>query len=832
MRKSVIFPVRHIEGNLVFTNNDQVWAYYEVPKVNYTYRSPSEKKQLRQSWMHVLRKFENDMHLLMIPRFFDIEAHQEKLKKDVPEGAMTKQGIHYIDEMTKVLVKKQKRPTDQRIFIGLRLNRTKAHSTRRQLKKQLRFQFKDLRRLIYYTAGIEPYDILDEELTAYQDREIQIYQDLYGCLPVQRVTVHDLQVLIQHSAFRGIGEPRGSNSWKPRAEAFEMNGHEVIRPNQKDIELLMNGEYEVSSHHVKVKQFHEGEIKEGWMQFLYLSYMPDDLIFPGEEWAYWLQSLPFPVDLSIRIKVIPHQQATELLGRQKRRLSHHITHTREDGQQQDLDLEETYLEAVEQEKNLKQTKEPILQMTACFCVYADSERKMMERTQTLIRHYENRNHDMKLLVSPGDQFLAFHEFLPGGTQFVKDFNQKLKPEMVATAMINGSQHLGDARGMFIGYTGPAEMPAKYLDRPVFLHQALAAQGGETLDTKSLSTLIVGRTGFGKSFGAALLSYQAMHHLGAKVLLIDSKGERGNWVEDLPGCKGQVALIRLGSDPRYRGMLDPFMIFPREEAPLFAKDFLMQLVQVDRTHDWHHLIQEAIQEVKMSDRPSMSGVLNLIKQKDERLYRSLALYESFPFSQLIFGDGNPSEHQLSLDKALNIIQIDELRIPDRTKDPKQYDELEILSKALMLPITGFVNQLVKRDRHRFKQIWWEEAWIPLASDLGQRAVDEGIRMGRYWNAGTLLVTQNPSDVPDQLINNIGVKLVFKTVDEDEVTQALEILQIENNEANRQAVQGLKEGECFMRDIYGRVGRVYLDCLFGNLAKAFDTTPPLEQERVVG
>jgi len=259
--------------------------------------------------------------------------------------------------------------------------------------------------------------------------------------------------------------------------------------------------------------------------------------------------------------------------------------------------------------------------------------------------------------------------------------------------------------------------------------------------------------------------------------------------------------------------------------------LKQLIQVERGHEWHHTISEAIQETRESDNPSMMQVLERIKAKDARLYRALSLYETFPFAQLVFGDGNKPGHALHLEKPLNIIQIDELRLPRREKNPKHYDELEILSKALMLPITGFVNQLIKRDRHIFKQVWWEEAWIPLASDLGQRAVDEGIRMGRYWNAGTLLVTQNPSDVPDALVNNIGMRFIFKTVDEKEITKAIEILQIENTESNRNAIRHLKEGECFMRDIYGRVGRVYIDVLFKNLADAFDTTPPDQQREKV-
>lgn len=828
--KQVQFPIRHIEKNFVFNNHEQVWAYYEILPVDYTYRSPEQKKRLRNEWLNLLRKMEREMHILSIPLYLDVREHQEKLKQTIADSPLKKNAEFYIDQMTQVLEKKQKRPIKQRVFLGIKLKREKAQ-TRKKLSKKIRFQFNDFKRFLYTTAGIEPYDILEEELFAYQVQEQAIFQRIRECIACERASVYDLQYLIKHSAYRGIREPFVSETWKPRADEFEMEGHTVIRPNQQDIQVLVNGEYHVNPQFMSVSQLDEGEVKTGWMQFLYLSYMPDDLIFPGEEWAYWLQSLPFAVDVSIRIQVIPHEQAAELLGRQKRRLMYHVEHTRTDGQQQDLDLEQAYAEATQEEMNLVRSKEPILDMTACFCVYANTKEKLVERSNQLISLYRNRNKDMQIVISPGDQFLSFHEFLPGSIRHVPDFSHKLKPAMVAEAMFNASQHLGDQQGMFIGFTGPSEISARSLDRPVFVHQAIAAQGGEQLDTKSLSTLICGLTGYGKSFASALLVYQSMHHLGSRVLLLDTKGERGNWGNELPGCQNHVSLIRLGSDPKYRGMMDPFLIFSREEAPLYATDFLKQLIQVERGHEWHHTISEAIQETRESDNPSMMQVLERIKAKDARLYRALSLYETFPFAQLVFGDGNKPGHALHLEKPLNIIQIDELRLPRREKNPKHYDELEILSKALMLPITGFVNQLIKRDRHIFKQVWWEEAWIPLASDLGQRAVDEGIRMGRYWNAGTLLVTQNPSDVPDALVNNIGMRFIFKTVDEKEITKAIEILQIENTESNRNAIRHLKEGECFMRDIYGRVGRVYIDVLFKNLADAFDTTPPDQQREKV-
>ena len=825
--KEVEFPIRHLEGNLVFNTRGEVYAYYEVLPVDYTYRSPKEKIAIRNQWVRLFFKLDQEVHILSIPSFFDIQTHQELLKKRVPDGPLKKNALLYIDRITDVLKKEQKRPTQTRIFLGVKLRPEKARTTRKKAFKKFTFKWKDFKRYFQNSAGLTPYEILDEEISAYREQEHMLYQDIVSCLSVRKVTVTDFQYLIYHCSYRGMDKPIINNSWKPRVTHTTKNGQSVVQTNQQDIQNLILGAYEVTAHDLCVRRFQNGMIKEGWMQFLYMAYLPDDIQFPGEEWIYWLQHLSFPVDVSIRISNIPNQKAVEMVGRQKRRLGHYVNHTLIEGQQQDLDLEHAYQEAVSEEMNLKRGKEPLLETTILFCVYASSREELYERSQRLISFYQNQNKDMVVLESPGDHFLAFHEFLPGGFSFVLEFKHMLKPEMVASSMVNGTQMLGDSEGMFVGFTGPINLPREELDQPVFVHQARAAQGGSDVDTKSLGILIVGLTGYGKSYASSQLVYQSMHHLGAKVILIDSKGERGNWVTDLPGCQGQVSLLRMGSDTKYQGMLDPFLVFNREEAPLYAKDFLTQLVQVDRQHDWHHIIMESIQEARRAPMPSMALVLKNIARKDSRLFRVLATYASYPFSKLVFGTGKPPEHSLSLDQPLNIIQIDELRIPKREKSPRDYDELEILSKALMVPITGFVNQLVKKDRSIFNQIWWEECWIPLSSELGQRAINEGIRMGRYWNSGTLLVTQNPTDIPGELVNNIGMKFIFKTKEEDQVTRALEILELENTEANRRAIQNLKEGEAFFRDVYGRVGRIYFNCLFKELAEAFDTTPPMEE-----
>jgi len=797
----VRFPIQHIEDNRVFSLDESVWAYYRVPMRDYTYRSRGEKLSVIEDWRRVFHHIEREMHLMIVPEPFDLADLTHRLMEEVPSGPLQQTGRGYIRELMERIDRRQQalpRPAETGVFLGVKL------ASRRQ--KGLFYHLKDFIRMAQDIADIEPAPILPEELDAARKKEHDLFQKMRSLLGVRRATFQEMKRLIAHSAYRGIQNP-----WVTSGES-------------KNVRCLLTGEYTVEPQMVRVRQVQEGRVKEGWMQFLYLADLPLAIHLPGEEWLSWTHA--FPMDISVRIRPISNEQAVKMLGKRKKKLKSAANHARKEGKTQDLLIEETYYDSAEMEKELQKGRDPLLRVSVAACMYAPTREGVMEYTRTFTGWMEKALRGMKWIVSPGDQWQAFCEFLPGGRIEVKDFFHWVKPEMIAGSVPNATGKLGDDRGMFIGYTGPLNQASADFRRPVFVHQALPAQGGGDVETKSLAVLVVGLTGFGKSFLASLLTYQGMMHLGARAMMFDVKGERGEWVKSLPNLADHVSLIRVGSDPKYRGMLDPFRVF-EEDAPLYAKDFLMQLLRVDRSHDWHHVIQQAVEETAERADPSMRKVMDRIRELDERLFRFLSMYQRFPFSQLVFGD--QSGETVSLDRPLNILQVDELALPSRDKKPEHYNEKEVLSVALMLPLTGFAHQVAKRDRN-FNILWWEEAWSLMTSDQGKAAIDEGIRMGRYWNSETLIVTQNPTDLPDQLLNNIGMRFVFRTDVEQEAAKALEILGLEDTPQNRRRVQTLREGECFFRDLYGQVGRLRVDGVFSDLKQAFDTTPPLRKERV--
>lgn len=79
-----------------------------------------------------------------------------------------------------------------------------------------------------------------------------------------------------------------------------------------------------------------------------------------------------------------------------------------------------------------------------------------------------------------------------------------------------------------------------------------------------------------------------------------------------------------------------------------------------------------------------------------------------------------------------------------------------------------------------------------------------------NIVPLLATQEASDVdsPD-IRNNVGVVFAFRMNDEDEMDGALSLLRIsDKGEGIYQRFRDLRSGQCFFRDIEGRVNQIQI------------------------
>jgi hypothetical protein len=207
----------------------------------------------------------------------------------------------------------------------------------------------------------------------------------------------------------------------------------------------------------------------------------------------------------------------------------------------------------------------------------------------------------------------------------------------------------------------------------------------------------------------------------------------------------------------------------------------------------------------------------------------------PMARMCFGRGGSS---LRLDDALTILLLDRLGLPDSMTRPDEWTISERLAVGLVRAMTALVGQLLLgADRHQPKLLFLDEAWAVTSSADGRRLVERIARIGRARNLALLLATQNASDLRagdpanTAIANSLTVRLGFRSTDEDEIRAMLALLGVEPTAELVAEVSGFMAGECLMRDLDGRVGRVQVDLVTDELRAALDTTPHALREEEV-
>jgi hypothetical protein len=496
-------------------------------------------------------------------------------------------------------------------------------------------------------------------------------------------------------------------------------------------------------------------------------------------------------------------------------------HTRTAGEEVPLSLLEAQEQVLLLEHDLKQRRFPTLQASLWFGLSAPDEERLYEQIRALKSYFAT--YQMTVEVPTGDQLQAFLACLPGAPNPGSDYIHRLPPEVLAGAMFLGTRALGDASGPFIGRTG-------VLSRPVYLDPALPP-----LLNRSASIAFLGSLGGGKSFAANLLTYLAVLFRGAQALVLDPKGERTKWLQDLPELEGHLRIITLGTDPGDAGKLDPFLL-GRDGGPELAKEsanlalsLLAFLANLSPSDARFLPLMTAVEQVAASPRPGLAKVVERLQQmgENDRDAAGLATYfrslSRLAYAHLIFGHGN--EAGLDVGSALTVLQLQNLVMPPAGKPREEFSLEETLSVALMHAVTGFATQFTRRDRGRFKIVLLDEAWALLASTQGRMLVTHLLRTGRAMNNAVYLVSQNVADLLDETVRSqIGLKFIFRSFDPQEIARVLQFLGLEAEPETVAALRQLETGQALVQDLHGRVGVVTLDPLFPHLAAAFDTRPP--------
>lgn len=823
---SIEFPVKYFEGNLIFGQDGACWAYYQLQGFNYEFLADEEKEYFFNQLKSFFWQIGLDTHHLVVPTFQSVTERNERFKGSL-KGPLKDVAARHADDVAKELEKMLgKEGTEYNFFIGLKL--PKPEIKRQSILKEIKEAFKEFLQQLHEGTGLSENDILEEEIDRYKKTERRTFSKVKSRFRIEPVTEEQIAWLIRRNFTRGINQTSDIPKWSPNYLVDDNPQDDkkkatVRRPVGVDIVRLTEGLIDDSPKRSLVIEQAEGT---GHVAFLTVSSVPFEMLFPHEEWIYYLQSFDFPVEMSMRTETMENRKALNTVRNKQKELKDQDRHARETGNDTQLNVLEGRQEAQELEANLQKTRMPLIKTSIVFAVSAKDEDELKTRTDALKNGYLDLMFQVEQPL--GDQWLLFNEFLPAGKRYVTDYIHYMEPATVAGGMYGATKQLGDGEGFFIGTTGQ-------MAKPVYIMPNLAAQGIRGTVTNALSACFLGSLGGGKSFSANLITYLSVLS-GGKALAIDPKGERGNWEKDLGFLKGHVNIITLSATEADRGRLDPFIIMREdmEEAKTLALNVLTFLtgVQLNDSNKFPKLTQ-AVDTAARSANPCMLTVMNTLLESDDSIARELGehirSFSNLSFAQLLFGDGE-NQQSINLDTALNVLQIQNLELPSPDTDPEKYNLSEMLSVAMMLPISSFALKFIHSDRSIFKTVLLDEAWAVLNTSQGSHLAARLVRAGRSMNAGIYFVTQNADDLLDEKMKNlIGMKFAFRSRDPKEIENVLKLLNLKNTEANASELRELQNGECLFQDIHGRVGKVAINAVFRDLFDAFDTRPPAEKEK---
>ena len=192
------------------------------------------------------------------------------------------------------------------------------------------------------------------------------------------------------------------------------------------------------------------------------------------------------------------------------------------------------------------------------------------------------------------------------------------------------------------------------------------------------------------------------------------------------------------------------------------------------------------------------------------------------AQLLIGNG--TEAAIHLDKRLNILQIQNMKLPSPDTKKEDYTQEEMVSSVLMMVISAFCRRFAHSHENVFKTILVDESWFMSKTPEGEKLISYIARTSRSLYCSLILNGHSVTDLPNEGVRNaITYKFMFHTDSTEEAVRMLEFLRLEPTQENIALLTRLENRQALYQDKDGHVGVLTFDAVFSDLIDVFSTTP---------
>lgn len=804
-------PIKTLSGNMILSQDGFIWAYYRISPEDTNPNNFEKLEKFKENWASIFRKTlpkYKEFDLFLYPKDKQLVNRFRAMQGDLDRNKYAL-GTKYMERTIDTLKNDLGDITESDFILGVRIS--DAYSNQNPLDTMKRVSGEIADKILFYLGKDTPINLdVFEQAKQIEDDLFRVVRSKKGI----RLTEPEMIYLNRLNYIRNI-----EHVIKEESKIRDRINDAILDPvtNAGYIQLKSdNGSSFISL--IPVAEFDNPDISYNHLFNL-------------------AQQMDFPCELRIKgvyTDVTGLNGFASKVGTQKRR---HKNEGSEAIQSGDSVTQRTKrnLVLVEKLSNEIDEGESIIHWMACFVVYGKNKEQCKRRGDALINTLENLR--ISAARPAAKQLYLFYKFLQGSSMSgVRDWMQVSNGRTLAETLFAVTNNVGTNVGWYLGRTD-AFLESETLEQSlrssrnlVLLNPYLANQGQQKAMTDSPHIAITGETGKGKSYLTKIIFFY-LSLMKGKVLYIDPKQEVRDqfnvtindpemnkkypeFVEHLKGFHYVTLDAKFKSN---HGVLDPIVFLKGVDAKDTAQAMIQSIYNLDNKEEVETFLNETLDDlIEEREEGHKVGLLTAVRRlqlsEDENIRRAgNLLFSKINNSVLHLGFSDGDISGLDLKKRVTILEVAGLDLPDQDTSMSDYTEANKKSVCLMLPLGKFCEQFGNANRKEYTVEIFDEAWIFQKAKGGRQILKSMQRVGRSFCNILVYCTQSVKDIQDDAdTSSFGTVFAFDWPKERE--GILDHVGVEVTERNKKILSNMKKGQCFFKDIYNRVAKISVHCLF--------------------
>ncbi|MBZ5216188.1 ATP-binding protein [Bacillus paralicheniformis] len=812
-------PMKAIHKNLLLTRTGDVWAYYRIKSNSIPMQNKEKVNAYKKKWQHLFEEITSyeDFHMMMYPSEYELDKRFKDLESDIADDALDV-ARYYNEETVRLLEQRLGRLTKYDFIFGVKLKNSLVNISM-EIKDNILSLFNTATDTVVKMLGWEQ-NVSTSFFKQYEEVEDNLANIMASVLG-ERLSENEMVYINRYHFVRGLNHQTEEESVVKKVDSIT---NTIIDPTNPSVLNLHSDQDEGFVSFVVIDEF--------------LHNMAESDLF------YEAQSLPFPVEVQMKVQTESKSITKPALNIKKQQLKEEQFEQQSTGDRSDVSTVTSATLVRHLQDEIKKEEVHLMNWLTVIVVHGKTKKECVRKATIVRRHLKGAGITCRLPVA--DQINLFYKMLPGEKIDITDKNwiQKTTQDGIAECLFAINSNIGSKIGFFLGWVDrfiehtDLESAINSSRDFILFHPFMANQQIKGSKTRSPHILITGDTGNGKSYLAKLL-FIYISFLRVKALYIDPKKEMRKWVQRVLNdqyIRGNFPLfvehlekynyITLDHEKEKNwGALDPISFLPPMKAKELVQVIFEQVYNFKGKDDVNTAFLRATSEViERKQRGEQVGSLNIIRemQKHEELAVKKAgdylneVVEDSILKLCIHDGSNPA---LSLSKRLTILEVENLDLPGHSEQYENYTISQLKSSAVMFALGKFC-ELFGMNRDEQTTAFMDEAWIFETSKQGKKVNRQMRRIGRSYNNSLCFISQSTKDaLSEEDSGNFGVAFAFDEPNERE--EVLKWMNMEVTKENKKMLESMFQGQCLFKDYYGRTSKISIECLFEEWEGALKT-----------